>query len=178
MTTEDVVVFTAAASSPESAWRRLGGESSAWVMLANANDLDSLRASRKDLAFVRSLGDVPLVVATYMSMPGDELSAKQITKALGVDSAVPVLPCHLRDRESVFAVVRAALDLVQCLSARAEFVIVPRGRDNSVTQSSRPRLERRKDTTPCTTPATACAVCAAPRRSATCCARPRSSSTT
>jgi hypothetical protein len=111
--TEDVVVFTAAASSPESAWRRLGGESSAWVILANANDLDSVRAARKDLAFVRSLGDVPLVVATYMSMPGDELTAKQITKALGVDSSVPVLPCHLRDRESVFAVVRTALDLAQ-----------------------------------------------------------------
>jgi len=109
----DVVVFTAAASAPESAWRRLGSESSAWVLLANANDLDSLRSSRKDLVFVRSLGDVPLVVATYMSMPGEELTTKQVAKALGVDAAVPVLPCHLRDRESVFAVVRTALDFVK-----------------------------------------------------------------
>ena len=110
---EDVIVFTAPASSPETAWRRLAGESSAWVLLANANDHDSLRSSRKDLEFVRSLGEAPLVVATYMSMAGDELSPKQIAKDLGVDASVPVLACHLRDRESVQAVVRAALDLVK-----------------------------------------------------------------
>ncbi len=109
---EDVIVFTAAASSPESAWRRLAGESSAWVLLANANDLDSLRSTLKDLEFVRSLGDTSLVVATYMSMPGEELTHKQITKALGLEGAVPVMACHLRDRESVSAVVKAALDLV------------------------------------------------------------------
>jgi hypothetical protein len=112
-TGEDVIVFTAASSSPEQAWRRLAGESSAWVLLANANDSDSLRATRGDLEFVRSLGDVPLVVATYVSMADDELSVKQVAKALGVDAAVPVIPCHLRDRESVTGVVQAALDLVQ-----------------------------------------------------------------
>src|SRR5450756_1538723 len=109
---EEVVVFTAASSSPEQAWRRLAGESSAWVLLANANDQDSLRATRADLAFVRSLGDVPLVVATYVSMAADELSPKQVAKALGVDAKVPVIPCHLRDRESVTSVVKAALELV------------------------------------------------------------------
>ena len=110
---EDVIVFTAAASSPESAWRRLGGESSAWVVLANANDQDSLRASRKDLAFVRSLGDVPMVVAAYMSMAGEEIPLKQIVKSLGTGADVPVLLCHLRDRDSVFAVFREALGLVR-----------------------------------------------------------------
>jgi hypothetical protein len=110
---EDVVVFTAPASSPESAWRRLAGESSAWVLLANANDLDSLRSTLKDLEFVRSLGDTSLVVATYMSMPGEELTTKQIAKALGLEAAVPVMACHLRDRASVSAVVGAALDLVR-----------------------------------------------------------------
>ena len=111
--TEDVIVFTAPASSPESAWRRLAGESSAWVLLANANDLDSLRSTLKDLEFVRSLGETPLVVATYMSMPGEELTTKQIAKALGLQGAVPVMACHLRDRASVSAVVNAALDLVR-----------------------------------------------------------------
>jgi hypothetical protein len=110
---EEVIVFTAAAASPEQAWQRLAGESSAWVLLANANDQDSLRATRGDLAFVRSLGDVPLVVATYVSMPDEELTAKQVAKALGVDAKVPVIPCHLRDRDSVTGVVRAALDLVK-----------------------------------------------------------------
>jgi hypothetical protein len=108
---DDVLVFTAASTCPEQAWKRLAGESSAWVLLANANDVDSLRSTRADLQFVKGLGDVPLVVATYMSMTGEELSQKQIAKTLGLDAATPVLACQLRDRESVAAVVRAALDL-------------------------------------------------------------------
>jgi hypothetical protein len=46
-------------------------------------------------------------------MPGEELTHKQITKALGLEGAVPIMACHLRDRESVSAVVKAALDLVR-----------------------------------------------------------------
>ncbi len=53
---EDVLVFTASSSCPEPAWRRLAGQSSAWVLLANANDADSLRATRADLEFVEALG--------------------------------------------------------------------------------------------------------------------------
>ncbi|HTX69533.1 MAG TPA: DUF4388 domain-containing protein [Thermoleophilia bacterium] len=108
---EDVLVFTAASSSPEQAWKRLAGESSAWVLLANANDVDSLRSTRSDLQFLKDLGDVPYVVATYMSMAGEELGAKQITKTLGLEAGTPVLRCQLRDRDSVAGVVRAALDL-------------------------------------------------------------------
>ena len=108
---EDILVFTAASTCPERAWKRLAGESSAWVLLANANDVDSLRSTRADLLFLKSLGDVPYVVATYMSMAGEELSRKQIAKVLGLDSATPVLHCQLRDRESVAGIVRAALDL-------------------------------------------------------------------
>ncbi len=109
----DVVVFTAAAISSDSAWRRLAGESSAWVLLANANDRDSLRAARYDLDFVRSLGDVPLVVAAYVSMADEELSLEQIAEELGVGDGVPVMPCQLRDRGAVSAVVEAALDLIE-----------------------------------------------------------------
>jgi hypothetical protein len=108
---EDVLVFTAASTCPEQAWRRLAGESSAWVLLANANDADSLRSTRADLDFVGGLGKVPFVVATYMSMAGEEMSPKQVAKALGLDAKAPVLPCRLRDRESVASVVRAALEL-------------------------------------------------------------------
>jgi hypothetical protein len=108
---EDVLVFTAASTCPEQAWRRLAGESSAWVVLANANDLDSLRATRADLQFIKTLGDVPCVIATYVSMADDELSQKQIAKTLGLDAGTPVMPCHLRDRESVTDVVRRALEL-------------------------------------------------------------------
>ena len=108
---EDVLVFTAASTCPEQAWKRLAGESSAWVLLANANDVDSLRSTRADLQFLKGLGDVPYVVATYMSMAGEELSPKQVTKALGLDASTPVLHCQLRDRESVAGVVRSALDL-------------------------------------------------------------------
>jgi hypothetical protein len=114
---EDVLVFTAATSSPESAWKRLAGESSAWVLLANANDADSLRSTRADLEFVKGLGKVPYVVASYMSMTGEELTAKQIAKTLGLDVRTPVLPCQLRDRASVTAVVTAALELAAARSA-------------------------------------------------------------
>jgi hypothetical protein len=48
-----------------------------------------------------------------MSMADDELSTKQVAKALGIDASVPVIRCHLRDRESVTSVVRAALELVE-----------------------------------------------------------------
>ncbi len=107
---EDILVFTAASTCPEQAWRRLAGESSAWVVLANANDVDSLRSTQADLEFMKALGKVPFVVATYMSMAGEEMTVKQITKALGLDAKTPVLACHLRDRESVASVVRAALE--------------------------------------------------------------------
>ncbi len=106
-----MLVFSAAASAPEQAWRRLAGESSSWILLANANDEDSLRATRQDLRFLRALGDVPFVVATYVSMTGDGASARQVRRVLGLDARVPVLACHLRDRESVSAVVQAALAL-------------------------------------------------------------------
>jgi hypothetical protein len=108
---EDILVFTAASTCPEQAWKRLAGESSAWILLANANDADSLRSTRADLEFVKGLGKVPYVIATYMSMTGDEMTAKQVAKALGLDAKAPVLPCRLRDRESVASVVRAALEL-------------------------------------------------------------------
>ena len=102
----------------EQAWKRLAGESSAWVLLANANDVDSLRSTRADLQFLKGLGDVPYVVATYMSMAGEELSQKQIAKAIGLDAATPVLQCLLRDRESVAGVVRAALELAEQRATR------------------------------------------------------------
>ena len=107
---EDVLVFTAAASCPEQAWKRLAGESSAWVLLANANDVDSLRSTRADLQFVSGLGDVPYVVATYMSMAGEELSPKQIAKALGLDAGTRCCVPAARPRVGR-GVVRAALEL-------------------------------------------------------------------
>jgi len=110
---EEILVFTAASSCPQQAWKRLAGESSAWIVLANANDHDSLRSTKADLAFIRSLGDVPLVVATYVSMADEELSTKQIAKTLGVTANTRIIPCRLRDRESVTEVVQAALDLVK-----------------------------------------------------------------
>ena len=51
------------------------------------------------------------MVATYMSMAGEEMTVKQVTKALGLDAKTPVLCCQLRDRASVASVVKAALEL-------------------------------------------------------------------
>jgi len=110
---QDTVVFTASVSSPEEAWRRLAGQSSAMIVLANANSIDSLRASVRDLTFVRNLGEVPLVVATYVSMEEDALDAKAVAKTLSLADKIPVLQCDLRDRQSVVAVLDAALDLIE-----------------------------------------------------------------
>jgi hypothetical protein len=108
----DALVFTASASSPEQAWRRLGGDSSAFVILANANDVDSLRATRRDLEFVHSLGEVPSVIATYVSMGDDPVTAEEVAKELGINGSTPVVACQLRDRDSVLAVLASAVDLV------------------------------------------------------------------
>jgi hypothetical protein len=113
---EDILVFTAAATCPEQAWTRLAGESTAWVVLANANDVDSLRSTRADLEFIKQLGDVPFVVATYMSMAGEEMPAKQIARTLGLDAKTPVMSCQLRDRESVAGIVMAALELAAAVT--------------------------------------------------------------
>ncbi len=110
---EEVLVFTAAASSPEQAWRRLAEDSSAWVLLANANDEDSLGVTRRDLMFLRGLGDVPFVVATYLSMAEDGVPAERVRRVLGLDAQAPVMPCRLRDPESVNSVVSAALELAR-----------------------------------------------------------------
>jgi len=108
----EALVFTASASSPEQAWKRLGGDSSAFVLLANANDVDSLRATRRDLDFVRGLGDVPTVLATYVSLGDDPVAVDEVAKALGLNGSTPIVSCQLRDRDSVFAVVAKALELV------------------------------------------------------------------
>jgi len=109
----EVLVFTAPSSVPPEGWRRLAAGSSAWIVLANANDADSVRAARRELDSVRELGEAPVVVATYVSMADEELSPAEVRKLLGVKGDVPVLHCQLRDRESVLEVVRRALDLAR-----------------------------------------------------------------
>jgi hypothetical protein len=99
-----VLVFTVAASL-----RRLAGESSAWILLGDARDGDSLRSLRADVDFVRSVGDVPMVVATYTPVSGGGLSPEQVADVLGLGSSVPVVPCRLRDRDSVLAVLTSAV---------------------------------------------------------------------
>jgi 5,10-methylenetetrahydrofolate reductase len=108
----EALVFTASASSPEQAWKRLGSDSSAFVILANANDVDSLRATRRDLDFVRELGDMPTVLATYVSMGDESVAAEEVAKTLGINGKIPIVTCQLRDRDSVMAVVSRALELV------------------------------------------------------------------
>jgi len=106
---EGILVFTAPASASDEAWLRVAGQADAWVVLANANDIDSLRSTRLDLEFVRGLGPLPFVVGSYVSMADEEFSPAQVAGILGLDAEVPVIPFHLRDRESVVAVVRGVL---------------------------------------------------------------------
>jgi hypothetical protein len=106
---DGILVFTAPASASDEVWLRVAGQANAWVVLANANDIDSLRSTRLDLEFVRGLGRLPLVVGSYVSMADEEFSAAQVAEILGLDADIPVIPFHLRDRESVVAVVRGVL---------------------------------------------------------------------
>jgi Domain of unknown function (DUF4388) len=108
----EALVFTATVSSPEEIWRRFAEQSAAFVVLANANSLDSLKASVRDLGFVRKLGTMPIVVATYVSMDEDSLDPVAVAKALGLADKIPVLPCTLRDRDSVETVIKTAIALV------------------------------------------------------------------
>jgi hypothetical protein len=108
----EALVFTATVSSPEEIWRRFAEQSSAFIVLANANSLDSLKASVRDLNFVRKLGDMPIVVGTYVSMDEDSLEPAAVAKALGLPEQIPVLTCSLRDRDSVEAVVKKAIELI------------------------------------------------------------------
>jgi hypothetical protein len=108
----EALVFTAAVSSPEEIWRRFAEQSSAFIVLANANSTDSLKSSVRDLNFVRKLGDLPIVVASYVSMDDDSLDPAAVAKALGLPEQIPVLTCSLRERDSVEAVVKKALELI------------------------------------------------------------------
>jgi len=107
----DTLVVTATVSSPEEIWRRFAEQSAAFIVLANANSIDSLKASVRDLGFVRKLGEMPIVVATYVSMEEDSLEPSAVAKTLGLTDSIPVLSCVLRDRSSVEAVVRRAIEL-------------------------------------------------------------------
>ena len=106
------LVLTATVSSPEEIWRRFAEQSSAFIVLANANSIDSLKASVRDLGFVRKLGAMPIVVATYVSMDEDSLNPAAVAKTLGLTDDIPVMPCSLRDRDSVEAVVKKAIELI------------------------------------------------------------------
>jgi hypothetical protein len=108
----DALVFTATVSSPEEIWRRFAEQSSAFIVLANANSVDSLKSSVRDLSFVRKLGTMPIVVATYVSMDEDSLDPAAVAKALGLPEQIPLLTCSLRERDSVEAVVKKAIELI------------------------------------------------------------------
>jgi hypothetical protein len=110
---DETIVFTAAVSSPEEAWRRLAKQCAAFIVLANANSVESLRASVRDLTFVHQITDAPVVVATYVSMDEDSLDAAAVAKTLRLADSIPVLQCDLRDRESVVAVLEAAVELIE-----------------------------------------------------------------
>ena len=109
----ETLIYTASVSAPEQAWERLAGQSSAFIVLANANSLDSLKAAVRDLAFVRKLGELPIVVATYVSMEEETLDPKAVAKTLGHAGSLPVVECNLREKASVEAVVKKALELVE-----------------------------------------------------------------
>jgi hypothetical protein len=55
---------------------------------------------------------MPIVVATYVSMDEDSLNPAAVAKTLGLTDDIPVMACTLRDRDSVEAVVKKAIELI------------------------------------------------------------------
>lgn len=108
-----ILVFSVAASAPQSAVGRFAGPSSAWILLADVHDEASVRAMREHVDFVQSLGSAPFVVAAYAPIVGEGLSPEQVAAILELDAAIPVIPCRLRDTESVSRVIMAVARRLQ-----------------------------------------------------------------
>jgi len=113
----EVFAFTVAVAAPGAAVARLAERSSAWIVLVDARDEASARASNGYLERCRSMGTMPYVIAAYESVVGRGLSSAQLTAALDLGPRVPVVPCRLRDRESVIAVLEAAVGRIDDRSA-------------------------------------------------------------
>jgi hypothetical protein len=109
----DVLVYTSIAAVPDAIWRRVARDASAFVVLVNANDADSLRNARRDIEFVQGFDSVPTVVATYTSMSADAVEPDVVKATLGTPGSIPIVPCSLRDRDSVVGVVRTAVQLTR-----------------------------------------------------------------
>ncbi len=178
---EEVIVFTAAASSPEQAWQRLAGESSAWVLLANANDQDSLRATRADLAFVRVVGR-RAAGRGHLRVDGGRRAEPQAggqgpgRRRQGAGDPLSSARPRVGDRSRQGGAGAGRALRRRRNGAASLSTLLQRGKIAGAHGLAAAPV--RKDTTPCTTPATACGACVARRLSATCSARPRSRSTT
>ena len=105
-----VFVFAVAGTAPESAVTRLAGRSSAWIVLADGRDEASVGAARAQVEYVKNLGAAPLVVAAYSPVAGEGLGTDAVAAALGLGADAAVIPCRLRDRDSVLGVFNAAVE--------------------------------------------------------------------
>ena len=109
----DVFVFTVAAAAPESALTRVAERSSAWIVLVDARDEATVRAARGQLELCCRLGDAPRLIAAYQPVAGRGLGTEQVLALLDPGPGTPIVSCRLRDRASVLAVLRTAVERLE-----------------------------------------------------------------
>lgn len=114
---EHTLVFALGSGSYEPAWQELAARCSAGIVLVNANSRESVRASVADIAAFRQSERLPLVVATYVSVTEDPVSADVVRRELALPEQIPVLDCELRDRDAVLGAVATALTRAEAARA-------------------------------------------------------------
>lgn len=107
-----ILIYSSEARTPASVVKRMALETSGFIALVNINSPDSVRASGRDLALLREIGDKPYVVATYASMVDEKLSVDDVRQILELPSSVSLMSCSLRDEEQTAAVVERLVELI------------------------------------------------------------------
>lgn len=90
-------------------WETLSEGMLGFVLLVDADSSDSISDAASMIGFFRNMSDVPFVVAANKVKEGDTSSLNGIRTRLGLDDAVPLLPCDAREKDSVKAVLLGLL---------------------------------------------------------------------
>jgi uncharacterized protein len=90
-------------------WEILGEGMLGYVLLVDAERLESLSEAVAILAAFKKMAKVPFVVGLNRSDGSDPEAESRVRKVLDLEDSVPVVPCDVTDRQSVKGVLLALL---------------------------------------------------------------------
>jgi small GTP-binding protein len=90
-------------------WEILGEGMLGYVLLVDAERLESLSEAVAILAAFKKMAKVPFVVGLNRSDGSDPEAEIRVREVLALDDSVPVVPCDVTDRQSVKNVLLALL---------------------------------------------------------------------